>query len=106
MKNILLVILLILSFNPIYCQEKTNAKLIIQSCESIRTGIIDKNLYDTLNNGKLIFRPDLNKYKVYKITNDKNESYYVSKSVMKAIKRYMKKNDCKNIIIEKLAKKL
>lgn len=71
------------------------------NCDDIRKGIVDKKLYDTLSNGKIIGRINLKKYKVFLIRNIKTEQfYYVTKSEMKKIK----KCKCEGITIENLPK--
>lgn len=98
MKKILFILLLFTTYN-IFSQTNNEPVL---TCESIKKGIVDKALYDTLNNDKLIFRPDLNKIKVFKISTSESEFYYVSKPKMKRIKKYIRKNDCKGIKIESI----
>lgn len=100
MKKILLILFLLSTCN-IFSQTNNESVL---TCETIKKGIIDRTLYDSLNNGKLIFRPNLNKIKVFKINTSESEFYYVSMSQMKRIKRYIRKNGCKGIKIESIDK--
>ena len=93
MKLLKIIVLLLFSFK-MHGQNNVN-------CDNIRKGIIDKNLYDILSNGKIIGRINLNKYKVFLIRNIKTEQfYYVTKPEMKRIK----KCKCEGITIERLPK--
>jgi hypothetical protein len=92
------LLFLIVSFN-LYSQKKTYA------CEDIKK-ITDFKIYDTLSNGKLIARFDkVVNQKIYKITFENNGFTYVTKSLMKQIKKSIKKNKCKGIIIRDVDKK-
>ena len=89
---------LILIF-PIICFSQ---KTVTYSCSEIKTGVIDSILYKTIN-GKLLLEVHNYKGKAYKISNkDENKLYYVSKPIMKRIRRSIRKNKCKNILIEKI----
>ena len=88
------IIILLFSIN-IYSQNNN-----LYSCDEIKKIIRDKSLVDTLSNGKLIARFDRSTEKIYKITiQDKNFFYYIQESLMLKIKKSIKNNDCKNIII-------
>ncbi|MBF6641039.1 hypothetical protein IVB69_06065 [Flavobacterium sp. J49] len=89
--------LLLVTFS-LYSQKK------IYSCDDIKE-IIDYKIYDTLSNGKLIARFDkvLNQ-KIYKVKFENNQYKYVTKSLMKNIKKSIKENNCDDFIIEKVDK--
>ena len=101
MKNIFYVILFLFCSKNIYSQKQK-----LYSCEEIKNTILDERLFDKLSNGKLIAKFDLHINKVYKIIikNDDNNFYYVSKTVMKKIKKSIKINNCKGIEISKIDK--
>ena len=95
MKTIYIVISLF-STVTFFAQERKHF-----TCDEIKK-VIDYKIYDTLSNGKLIARLDraVNQ-KIYKIGfND--EFKYVTKSVMKKIKKSIKVNHCKGILIKKM----
>lgn len=64
----------------------------------------DSSVYDVLPNGKLIFAAYKSNFKLFKITIKDNGYYYVSKLVMRKIRRSKRKNKCKKIRINKLTK--
>jgi len=80
----------------LYSQEKT------YSCDEIKK-VIDFNIYDTLSNGKLVARFDkaVNQ-RLYKIIIEGNNTKYVTKPVMRRIKKSVRKNKCPNVIIDKV----
>ena len=72
------------------------------TCDEIKK-YIDYKIQDTLPNGNLIARLDRAKNKkLYKIIFDGNGFNYVTKSVTKKIKKYIRKHNCKGISIQKL----
>jgi hypothetical protein len=94
MKHIIKIIILLF-----FIESKSQTSL---NCESIKNGIVDKSLFDTLENGKIIYKIDLNKNKVFRIQNNEtNKHYYVSENVMKEIK----KHKCDGISIEKIKRR-
>jgi len=75
------------------------------TCDSIHKGIKDRRLYEKIGE-KEIFIPNFHKYEIYKITTGKRKSsYYVTKKVMKRIKKVIKKQKCEGIKIEEIEKK-
>lgn len=97
MKKLATFILLLISSN-IFSQSNKN-----YTCEEIKSVIIDEKLYNKLSNGKLIANLELKSNKIYKIIIENEKSfYYVSKSLMKKIKKSIKKNNCLNITITKV----
>jgi hypothetical protein len=95
MKTIYIIISLF-STVTFFAQERKHF-----TCDEIKK-VIDYNIYDTLSNGKLIARLDkaVNK-RIYKIVFN-NEFKYVTKPVMKKIKKSIKINHCKDILIQKI----
>ncbi|WP_320813959.1 hypothetical protein [Flavobacterium sp.] len=98
MKKSSTIIILFLSFN-LFSQEENFFK-----CDKIKTQIIDKKLFDSLSNGKLIARFDRYINNIYKVVIDEKELYYVTKSTMKKIKRSIKKYKCEGVVIKKIDK--
>lgn len=97
MKKLATFILLLISCN-IFSQSNKN-----YTCEEIKSVIIDEKLYNKLSNGKLVANLELKSNKIYKIIIENEKSfYYVSKSLMKKIKKSIKKNNCLNITITKV----
>lgn len=101
MKNIFYVILFLFCTKNIYSQKQKS-----YSCEEIKNTILDERLFDKLSNGKLVARIDLHINKIYKIIikNDDNNFYYVSKPVMRKIKKSIRINNCEGIEIRKIEK--
>ncbi|MCK6607829.1 MAG: hypothetical protein L6Q46_05930 [Flavobacterium sp.] len=97
MKKLATFILLLISSN-IFSQSNKD-----YTCEEIKSVIIDEILYNKLSNGKLVANLELKSNKIYKIIIENEKSfYYVSKSLMKKIKKSIKKNNCLNIKITKV----
>jgi hypothetical protein len=92
----LLIILSFLFSSLLFGQNSEKKDML--SCDSINNSISDEKLYDTLSNGKLIFRPDLYKSEIYRITADKKGNYYVTEEIMKKIR----KSRCPGVTIQKL----
>ena len=86
---------LLFSFNIFFGLQSTGEVVI--NCKTIKETLIDHSLYDSIN-GKEVFRPDKAK-KIYKIIIANQREYYVSKKLMKKIKKYSQKNNCEGITI-------
>lgn len=100
MKKVIIFTLLFISVNLFSQNEK------YFTCEEINNVIIDKSLYKELSNGKLIANIEYKSNQIYKIIIEGDNSfYYVTKPIMKKIKRSIKRNKCENIIISKVDNK-
>jgi hypothetical protein len=71
------------------------------NCDEIKN-IIDYKIYDTLPNGKLIARFDKAETKIYKVVLSEKSFFYVTKPIMKKIKKSIMKNRCKKILIKEV----
>lgn len=99
MKKILFIIFM-MGCESIFSQTLTSKDSIID-CDKVKAGLIDEKITDYVN-GKYIAKINLHKEEVYLIRNTDNKKfYYVSKELMKKIK----KCKCKGIKIEKLKKR-
>lgn len=97
--KIYIIIFLFLSLIG-YSQKSTKI-----TCDSIQIGIKDKRLYEKIGE-KEIFMPNFHKYEIYKITTDKRKSScYVTKKLMKRIKKVIQKQRCEGIKIEEIENK-
>lgn len=88
---------LILLIPSIFYSQET-----IYTCDEIKE-VIDFSIYDTLSNGKLIARFDkaINR-KLYKIVFEDNSMKYMTKPVMRRIKKSVRENKCHNVTITKV----
>lgn len=97
MKKAIIFILFFISANLFSQNEK------YFTCEEINNTIIDRDIYEELSNGKLIVKIESKSNKIYKIIIESDKSfYYLTKPIMKKIKRSIKKNKCQNINISKI----
>jgi len=72
------------------------------SCDRIRKGIIDTHLY-TIRDGKLVVVDARKMFSAYKVIINEKNFYYVSKPLMKKIRRFVRRNRCEGVIIQSLA---
>lgn len=99
MKKILFIIFMI-GCMSLYSQTLVSKDSIID-CDKVKDGLIDIKITDNVN-GKYIAKINLHEEEVYLIRNTDNKKfYYVSRELMKKIK----KCKCKGIKIEKLKKR-
>lgn len=88
--------LILLIPSILYSQET------IYTCDELKK-VIDFSIYDTLSNGKLIARFDKAiDQRLYKITLEVNNIKYVTKPVMRRIKKSVRKNKCLKVTITKV----
>lgn len=71
------------------------------SCEKIKDEIIDEKIFSKMSNGQRIASFHLCKKNIYEIVIENRYSYYVCKPLMKKIKKAIKKNNCKDIRVQK-----
>jgi len=84
----------------LYSQTLVSKDSIID-CDKVKVGLIDGKITDYIN-GKYIAKINLHKEEVYIIRNTDNKKfYYVSRELMKKIK----KCKCKGVKIEKLKRR-
>src|SRR5690606_17961140 len=101
MKSILFILPLLI----ISCSSNKKIKsTTLFSCGNICEGIQDTNLYDSLLNGKYVFRANFRENNIYEIK-CQQRIYYVTDSLINIIIPSIKKNNCENIHIKKLNKR-
>lgn len=71
------------------------------TCQEINEGITDTELYKTLD-GRIIFREEYDKSKMFKVTINDGKFFFVSKRLKKEILKVLKKEKCVGIKIEKI----
>ena len=98
MKTFFFIIIILFS-KSIYSQNNN-----LFDCDELKKTIVDKSLFDTLSNGKLIARLDRKIDNIYKVTVDNNIFYFVTKPVMKKIIKSIKTNKCNDIRISEVDK--
>lgn len=72
------------------------------NCIKLNYGILDAELYE-ITEGRVFFKENYDKSKMYKITVANGKSYFVSKRVKKNIQNVIKKENCYGIKIEKIS---
>ncbi|WP_299888932.1 hypothetical protein [uncultured Lacinutrix sp.] len=105
MKKIVYILFIISTINS-FSQNKKSKISKYYTCEAIENhDSIDSSLYDKLPNGKLIFAAHKSQSKIFKISTKDKGFYYVSRPVMRKIRRSIRSNKCKNIVVESLKRK-
>lgn len=100
MKKILFIIFVMGCMN-LYSHTLVSKDSIID-CDKVKEGLIDEKITDYIN-GKYIAKINLHKEQVYIIRNTDNKKfYYVSKELMKEIRKCR----CKGVKIKNLKKRM
>lgn len=71
------------------------------TCTKLNYGIIDAELY-RIADGRIIFKEEYDKSKMFKVTLNDGKFFYVSKRLKKDILKVLKKEKCVGIKIEKI----